>query len=194
MSDSDKENTTVPSRPRKNRKGREDAQKDDSGAATAVADETETTTENTQTTAKKRTKSVETTLKKQKFIIEVLKEKGSMPTSTLMKLVKEKFGDGIAFKKATMAVQAFNNGTELTIQDGRRNRSKRNMERHPSQMTMVAIVDRDEDDEIVVSETYICSSDEEAIKTASRLASEGTPPDHIQVYVRYMASAEVSFG
>ena len=178
------ETTQASSRPRRERKGRADAKKNDTTDSTATA----VVTVDTEETVRNR-KSTETTFQKQNFILELLEKEGELSINSLMDATYKQFGTRVAFDKAKEAKSAWQNGTEIKKRDGRRERRGRNMRRHDSQMTMVAVVE-----DAVVQQTYLCADDQAVIHQATKLAAEGTPTDNIQIYVRYSASAEVSFG
>ncbi len=190
------EETKAASRPRRERKGRADAKKNDTsdGTATAVAVEDTNADDgaDTEETGRNR-KSTETTFQKQNFIFGLLEKNGETSINALMEATYKHFGTRVAFDKAKEAKAAWQNGTEIKKRDGRRDRHGRNMRRHASQMTMVAVVE-DTDGSAVVQQTHLCADDQAAIQQATKLAAEGTPTDNIQIYVRYSASAEVSFG
>lgn len=194
MSDNENKNTedTKQSRPRRERKGRNAAKKDTTEAVenTAVATlEAETDDAEATSTDDGKKKSTETTYKKMLFIRDYCKENGEQSINQLMKLVLAEFGSRIAFEKAKEAREAFRNGTEIKQRDGRRDRRGRNMTRHESQQTMVVVVEDGD-----VKESHLCDDDDAAVETARKLNALGTPTDNIQIYVRYSASAQISFG
>lgn len=190
------ETTQAGSRPRRERKGRAAAKKNDTSDATTTAVVTGDATTDDGTDSKeapRNRKSTETTFQKQNFIYDLLKKNGEMSINQLMEATFAHFRTRIAFDKAKEAKAAWQNGTEIKKRDGRRDRRGRNMRRHASQMTMVVVVEN-KDDSSVVKQTYLCADDQGAIQQATKLTGEGTPTENIQIYVRYSASAEVSFG
>lgn len=189
MSDNETHNAdeATQSRPRRDRKDRQAAKKDESSeSATAVAT-ADTTNADTAEETRNR-KSTETTYQKQQYILDLLTEKGEMSINRLMEATYEQFGTRVAFDKAKEAKAAWQNGTEIKKRDGRRDRRGRNMRRHDSQMTLVVLVEKGE-----IKASHMCADDQEAIQQATKLATEGIPTENIHIYVRYSASAEVSF-
>lgn len=192
MADNENKNTedTKQSRPRRERKGRNAAKKETAESAENSAVATlEAETDDVEATTDGKKKSTETTYKKMLFIRDYCNENGEQSINQLMKLVLAEFGSRIAFEKAKEAREAFRNGTEIKQRDGRRDRRGRNMTRHESQQTMVVVVEDGE-----VKESHLCEDDDAAVEMARKLNALGTPTDNIQIYVRYSASAQISFG